>query len=174
MTDKRTRKHGFTIIEMLMALGILAMLLAAVAVAMHASMTSYRENEDLAAITQTARSTLYRMSREIRTAEAINISSTSLTIIPPNDGSGTTEYHYEFADGELTYRVTQSGTPTTYTLIASTDDVQVTGLTVTRQMGLDWEGLDCTKSVTVQLSLSVEGKPFNVTTSASPRRNQTY
>ena len=76
-------RRAFTVAEMIMALVITALLLAAVAAAMHATMYSYKENEQIASVTQTARSILGRMSTDIRTAQAIDYTDGLLSIIPP-------------------------------------------------------------------------------------------
>ena len=59
---------GFTIIELLLALAMTALLLTAVAVAFNASMTNYKENEDIFRTVNNARQALMRMTSQIRTA----------------------------------------------------------------------------------------------------------
>ncbi len=58
--------RGFTIVECLLALAISAVLLAAVAVAFDASVTNYRENEDMFWTMNNARQALTRMTSELR------------------------------------------------------------------------------------------------------------
>ena len=62
------RGRGFTLIECLMGLAISAILLVAVAVAFNASLTNYRENEDMFWAMNNARQALMRMTNEIRNA----------------------------------------------------------------------------------------------------------
>ena len=62
------RGRGFTLIECLMSLAISAILLVAVAVAFNASLTNYRENEDMFWALNNARQALMRMTNEIRNA----------------------------------------------------------------------------------------------------------
>ena len=52
------RKHGFTLIEIILAMSLVGMLLAAVGAAMDASMNSYNENEKFSSATQLGRSIL--------------------------------------------------------------------------------------------------------------------
>lgn len=171
----RARKSGFTIAEMLMALTILAMLLSAVAIAMHASLQNYDENTKIAQLTQTARVVLNRMMSEIRTTDAVDSASQRVTIIPPQPDPGNlTEIEYELDDGVLYCRRTVNGTRTSEPLIASDDDVQVAGFTVTRETGIDGDEVEYTKSVTVQLDLQSGDNTFSVTASAYPRRNLQY
>ena len=59
---------GFTIAELLIALAITGLLLAAVAVAFNASITNYRENEDIFKTINTAGQALFRITSQLRTA----------------------------------------------------------------------------------------------------------
>ncbi len=155
-----------------MSLAIMAMLLAAIAAAVHASLMSYKENDELAAAMQTVRTVLNRITREVRTAEAVDATYSSLTVIPPDEPD--VEIHYEYTGGQLIYRVTKSGTPTTHVLISNSDDVQIIGFAVEREVGLDGEAVEYTKSITVRIVVQIGGKSFGITASAAPRRNQTY
>lgn len=167
-------RRGFTIVEMLMALAILAMLLSAVALAMHASLHNYGENTKIAELTQAARVVLNRMMSEIRTAEAVDSASQRVTIVPPTNPAGLTEIEYELDDGVLYCRRIVNSVETSYVLIASGGDVNVTGFTVVRETGLDGEEVEYTKSVTTQLDLQSGDNTFSVTASACPRRNMQY
>ncbi len=175
MTKPAKTRRGFTIAEMLMALAILAMLLSAVAVAMHASLQNYGENMKIAQLTQTARVVLNRMMSEVRTADAVDSASQRVTIIPPQPDPGNiTEIEYELDEGVLYCRRTVSGVQTSLSLIASDDDVQVTGFSIVRETGIDGEGVEYTKSVTSQMDLQAGDNSFSVTASACPRRNIEY
>jgi len=61
-------RRGFTLVECLIGLAISAVLLAAVAVAFNASVTSYVDNEDLFWTINSARGALARMTSQIRNA----------------------------------------------------------------------------------------------------------
>ena len=69
----QTSPRGFTIIECLIGLAISAILLAAVAVAFNASVTNYRENEDMFWSVNNARQALARMTSEIRIGYPIQL-----------------------------------------------------------------------------------------------------
>jgi len=58
--------RGIGLVELLLALSIIAMLLTATAAAVNASFTSYRINQENALLTQRARLTLQRMLTQIR------------------------------------------------------------------------------------------------------------
>ena len=83
---KQKRKHGFTLMEVLISVAMLAMLMAAIGAAMHSSLQSYSENEKSLALTQAARSVLDRMMREVRTAADVDSTTNTLTI--DEDGTG--------------------------------------------------------------------------------------
>jgi prepilin-type N-terminal cleavage/methylation domain-containing protein len=176
LSAKRTcaASRGFTVVELLLALVILAILLTSAALAIHASMQSYTENDKIAAATQTGRSVLERITREVRTAAAVNSETpaSELQLIPPADGSGLQEIRYEHAGDTLYYHRTVNGTTTTYVLIGGQDDdVKVHSFSVTVD---EWEGRDCTKNVTVWLEVEVDDHRLALRASASPRRNQLY
>ncbi len=68
----QTSARGFTIVECLIGLAISAVLLTAVAVAFNASITNYRDNEDMFWSMNNARQALARMTSEIRVAGYLN------------------------------------------------------------------------------------------------------
>ena len=174
MTKHVQTRRGFTIVEMLMALTILAILLSAVAVAMHASLKNYGENTKIAELTQASRVVLNRMMSEIRTTDGVDSASQRVTIIPPTNPEGLTEIEYELNGGVLYCRRTVSGVQTSESLIASDEEVQVTGFSIVRETGIDGEGLTYTKSVTTRMDLESGGNTLSVTASACPRRNLAY
>jgi len=99
------RKHkyvaAFTIAELLIALAIMSILLAAVAVAFKASIESYRENENIFKTINNARQAMLRMTSQIRTGDNFN------TADPPNRcsfftaGNEDITYEYRIADNKL-------------------------------------------------------------------------
>jgi prepilin-type N-terminal cleavage/methylation domain-containing protein len=64
----RIKQHGFTIVELLIALTIMAMLITAVAFAFDAATKNYHANQGLYKTTNTARQALLRITNDIRTA----------------------------------------------------------------------------------------------------------
>ena len=169
----RRRKSAFTLVETILSVTITAMLLTAIAVAVKTSLSSYKDNEKIAAVTQGARSALSQMMGDVRAADAVEALSTRLTIVPPADGSGLQQVQYEFlGDGKLYYRRTVGGATTSYVLLG--DDMTVSSFSVTSEMAEDGEGMLYTKSVTAHLELAVDNETMVVTASASPRRNQEY
>jgi len=168
-------RTGFTLVEILIALAIMAGLLASVAAVVHASMLNYKENDTLTAITQNARSILNRMMREIRTAEAVSTGFSRVTIIPPDDGSGIQRIEYEYDGGtQFIYRQTIAGHTTSHVLMDnSAGKVRLLYMVVQSQQETV-DDVTYTKTVTVTMKLRADNQDITIRASASPRRNQSY
>jgi prepilin-type N-terminal cleavage/methylation domain-containing protein len=102
MSIKQTKSAGgFTVAELLIALAVMGILLAAVAVAFNASFTNYRENEEIFKAVNNARQALYRITSQLRDANSVNPDS------PINECAiETTErnfetYRYNNGEGKL-------------------------------------------------------------------------
>lgn len=97
----KSSKYGFTLAELLLALAIAGMLLAAVAFAFNASMTNYRGNEDIFKAINSARQALYRITSELRSADAVepNSPANECTLIT-SDGADIT-YRYNNGNNTL-------------------------------------------------------------------------
>ena len=162
---------AFTLVEVLLTLTILAMLLASVAVAVHASLQSYTANESIASVTQASRVILSRMMREIRTAGDVDSTDTQLTITPPDDGSGLEQIQYEYTDGRLYYRRTVNGVRSDHVLLGDgADQIVISAFSIVREDNA--QGIPV--SVKVRLVLNRDGANFAVTASAAIRRNREY
>ncbi len=101
ISKKRTYRKGFTLVEVLISVAILAMLAAAVAVAMEASINSYQENEDISKAMNTARQALFRMISQIRTAQAVNTADPSNQCSLITDDGTDITYRYDSSAGTL-------------------------------------------------------------------------
>jgi len=167
----RPQAAGFTVMEMLMALVILAMLMAAVALATHAAFQSCTENAEIAEVTQAARVVLHRIVSEIRTADAVLGESGRIRIIPPENDEGITEIRYELNGPALYCHRVINGQTTSAVLVPADGGVRVEGFSISREVGVDDEGLTYTKSLTAQLGLRAGDNVFQVSASACPRRN---
>ena len=165
----RERKYrAFTLVEVLLALMIIAMLLGSLGIATHAALSSYDVNEKVSSITQMTRSVLTRMNREVRSCDDLDSTTGQLTITPPDDGSGLTRILYEVQTGTLYCRRTVSGVETSYPLIGPASGVTVNGFYIIREDNLEGNPL----SVTVRLDMGVGNRSFAVTSSATLRKNQ--
>jgi hypothetical protein len=157
-----------------MALAMTALLLTAVGAAMDASFASYDQNDRISDTTQTTRAILGRLSNEIRTADAVTTTATSVSIIPPANAQGLTLIVYAYANGALTMSRTVSGATTVATLLDHTGEVRISGFAVTATHGHDSHGVDCTRGVSVRLGIYEGNVPLSLTASAAPRRNQGF
>ena len=128
------KNRGFTLVEALLSLALLAMLLASVAVAVHASLQSYTANDRIASVTQTSRVILSRMMSEVRSADDVDSSATLLTITPPDDGSGLTQIQYEYTSGGLHYRRTVNGVQSDDILTGDgADEIVISAFSIVRE-----------------------------------------
>ena len=94
-------EHGFTIAELLLALAITGVLLAAVAVAFNASITNYRQNEHIFKTINSARQTLSRITSQLRDANSVNPDSPiNECALETSDGNFET-YRYNNSDNKL-------------------------------------------------------------------------
>jgi len=155
---------AFTIIELLIALAITAVLMTAVAVAFQASIVNYQQNQDIFNTINTARQALFRITTQLRTAKAKSVPITE----PANQCSLIT------ADSQnITYRF--NSTDNKLYLITNTDRYvlcdNVTAMTFTKNLGIDGEGVTYVKSV--QISITVQSGKLTRTVSAAAvvRRN---
>lgn len=117
---------AFTLVELLVAITILAVVGVAIGFAVQGSLTTYEQVNDIADVNQAARVLMARLGREIRAAEGATYtdttSTTTLTLsysatdtVYPN----TIEYTINKTAGTMT-RAEDSGSTTT--LIGGTDD----------------------------------------------------
>jgi prepilin-type N-terminal cleavage/methylation domain-containing protein len=161
MRNSRYKKRGFTIVELLLALAIGAMLLVAVAVAFNASAMNYEENEAIFKTISSARQALLRMTSQLRTAIGVDPNS------PANECSFFTSaaeditYQYRSADKKL-YLITNSDGQE-YVLCDN-----VVAMTFDRTLTDDL--LNC-KSVQISMTVAHGDTQRTVSTAAVIRRN---
>jgi len=94
-------RNGFTIAELLLALAITGLLLAAVAVAFNASIINYRENEDAFKTINSARQALFRITSQLRTANAVDPNSPDNECALITAGGDDITYRYNNGDNKL-------------------------------------------------------------------------
>ena len=154
-------KAGFTVAELLLALAIASMLLVAVAVAFNASATNYRENEDIFRVTNSARQALFRITSQLRTADAVDPNA------PNNECSFITAageditYQFRIAENKL-YLITNVDS-NEYVLCDN-----VTAMTFNKTLTDDLS--DC-KSVQISITVVSGDVQRKISAAASIRRN---
>lgn len=158
-------KTGFTIVELLIALTISAMLLVAVAVAFNASAVNYQENEDIFKVVNSARQALSRMTSQLRTAGAVD------PIAPNNECTMITAagenitYRYNNADNTLYLITNDDLSDSDYVLCDNVTAMNCTKTTVVEEAVI--------KVQSVQISITVASSNIEKTISAAAaiRRN---
>ncbi|HOK66193.1 MAG TPA: prepilin-type N-terminal cleavage/methylation domain-containing protein [Anaerohalosphaeraceae bacterium] len=131
MKTLRSVPNGFTMIEVLISMTILAVLMAAVAVAFDASMKNYKDNEGLAKQMNIARAALLRITNDIRTARGIvaDADNTQCSIDKNGDGEADITYRFDGNQKVLYLDVYSAGSTSSYVLCKN-----IAGMTFTRAM----------------------------------------
>jgi prepilin-type N-terminal cleavage/methylation domain-containing protein len=158
-------RPGFTLVELLLALAMSAMLLAAVGVAFNASAINYQENEEIFKTINNARQALFRMTTQLRTAEAVATTdpngSNECTLMTPANEDIT--YRYDNTDNKL-YLDTNDNS---YVLCEN-----VTAMTFTKNVVFDEEeSLYIVKSVQISITVSCDDMERSLAAAAVIRRN---
>ncbi|MHC4643343.1 MAG: PulJ/GspJ family protein [Planctomycetota bacterium] len=156
-------KNGFSIVELLIALAITAILMVAVAVAFSASMMSYRQNEDIFKAVNSARQALYRITTELRTATAVDPNGPANECSFITAGGQDITYEYRDTDSKL-YLITNSDSQE-YVLCDN-----VSAMTFTRETRTV-EAVTFVASVQVSMTVEIGDAERNVSAAAVIRRN---
>lgn len=108
MKTVQKQKNGFTLIEVMVSLTILAMLMTAVAFAFDAAVTNYQANQGIYETSNRARQALLRITNDLRTVEEIPLSSeepnTQISFGIDSDDDG-------IYDKDVTYRFDNATAP---------------------------------------------------------------
>jgi len=166
MPDRPSKfADGFTIAEVLIALVVVSILLAAVAVAFNASAINYRENNDIFNAVNSARQALFRMATQLRTADAVNPDSLSNECSLITAGGDDITYRYNSSAKKLYLITNDITTDGDYVLCDN-----VTAMTFTKDVVT--EGPQ-TKVKSVQISITIAAGDIQRTLSAAAviRRN---
>ncbi len=157
---------GFTIMELLLALAISSMLLAAVAVAFNASIINYRENEDIFKVINSARQSLFRMTSQLRTADAVEPNSPVNECTLITAGGDDITFQYNNGDNKLYLITNDDLTDPDYVLCDN-----VTAMTFTKTPTDD--GTDC-KSVQISITVARGNVQRKISAAAVIRRNLSW
>lgn len=158
-------KSGFTIVELLLALAITAILLAAVAVAFNASLINYRENDDIFKAINSARQALFRMTSQLRTAAAVDPCSPVNECTMITAGGDDITYKYNSSDNTLYLITNDDLSDDDYVLCENVPAMTFTTDTVVEETQ--------TKVKSVQISMTVASGDVQrkVSAAAVVRRN---
>ena len=159
---------GFTLAELLLVLATAGILLAAVATAFNASVINYRENEDMFKVINSARQALFRITTQLRTADAVEPTSpvNECTLITPNGDDIT--YRYNNGDNKLYLITNDDLTDPDYVLCDN-----VTAMTFTKDTVIDG-GLVKVRSVQVSITVARGNVQKKISAAAVVRRNLSW
>ena len=158
-------KTGFTIAELLLALAIASMLLAAVAVAFNASIINYQQNEDIFKAINSARQAMFRMISQLRTANAVDPNSpANECALITTDGDDIT-YRYNSGDNKLYLITNDDLTDSDYVLCDN-----VTAMTFTRDTVIE-DMQTIVKSVQISITVSSNNVQQTVSAAVVIRKN---
>jgi len=160
---RKVTRHiaAFTIAELLIALAITAILLAAVAVAFNASFINYQQNEDMFRAINGARQALTRITNQLRTANAVdpNAPANECSLITTTGDDIT--YRYDSANNRL---YLDSGV-NSYVLCDN-----VTGMTFTKSTATV-DAVTYVQSVQVSITVVSGSTEQTLSAAAAIRRN---
>ena len=164
MIIRKSNPNGFTIVEMLMALMIMGMLLAAVAVAFHASSLSYRHNEEMYRAMTTARAALLRITNDIRTASAVAVTEPAGQCSMVTAAGSDITYLYNSGDSTLYLVTNDDDTDADYVLCSG-----VTAVTFDRATVPDDAGK--VRNVQISMTVTAGANSQTISTAAVLRKN---
>ncbi len=162
--NTRKDKSGFTIVELLISLAITVLLLTAVAIAFNASSMNYTENKSIFDTVNSARQALYRITTQLRTAEAVdpNTADNLCTFFQSEDPNDIITYSYDDSNDTL-YLIDSSS-------VSHTLCENVTAMTFTKNPAVV-EGQTIVKSVQITMTVSDGNVIQNFSAAAVIRRN---
>jgi len=161
---KAYKTNGFTIIEMLISLIIMALLLSALAAAINASMVNYKVNEDSFNAINKARQVLSRITTELRTAGAVAVSEAAgQCSMVTSDGRDIT---YEFdSESEKLMMITNDD-------LTDDDYVMCDGVTAASfTKGVDSDNPGVVRNVRISLTVESGSVAKKICAAAVLRRN---
>ncbi len=160
MSTRATKSAaGFTMVELLIALAVMGILLAAVAVAFNASFKNYQENEDIFKSVNKARQALYRITSQLRDANSVNLNSPTNECAIETAEHNFETYRYNNDDSKLyldvsghSYVLCDNVVAMTFTKTPTADGVEV-------------------KSVQISMTVASGDTQRTISAAAAVRRN---
>ena len=158
-------KTGFTVAELLIALSISGILLVAVAVAFNASAVNYQQNEDIFKAINGARQALFRITTQLRTADAVDPDSPSNECTLITAAGEDITYRYNNTDNKLYLITNDDLSDSDYVLCDNVTAVACTKNSVVEDSQIK------VKSVQISITVASGNVRRTVSTAAVIRRN---
>lgn len=143
-------RGGFSLIEMLVYVSLLALIFLFIVNMILSYTTSYHELLALRATENSGVNSMERMTRDIRAAKTATVSGATLTLITPTINSVSTTSYYYLYNGALNVDINN----------ASTGPLTVSGATV---INLTFTGLTSSNSSAVKIDMTIQGVSENFT-----------
>ncbi len=161
-------ESGFTVVELLLALAIASILLATVATAFNASIINYRQNEDIFKVINSARQSLFRLTSQLRTADAVDPTSPVNECTLITAGGDDITYRYNNADNKLYLITNDDLSDPDYVLCDN-----VTAMTFTKDTVII-ESIEKVRSVQVSITVARGNVERKISAAAVIRRNLSW
>jgi len=155
-------------VELLLALAIASILLATVATAFNASIINYRENEDIFKVINSARQSLFRLTSQLRTADAVDPTSPANECTLITAGGDDITYRYNNADNKLYLITNYDLSDPDYVLCDN-----VTAMTFTKDTVII-ESIEKVRSVQVSITVARGNVERKISAAAVIRRNLSW
>ena len=108
-------RRGLTLIDAMMSLTICGLLLSAIGAAFASSSQAITANDQFTRCAQTSRVAVDQIMGEVRKADAVQVTATSVDVIRPDGSEGT----YSYSAATKTLAVTLAGDPTAHKLASN-------------------------------------------------------
>jgi prepilin-type N-terminal cleavage/methylation domain-containing protein len=171
---RRGRHHGLSLIEVLMALALTAMLLTAAGMAFQVSADSVQANDEFFRATQAARISMHQILTQVRRGSVQLAWDPHWVRLTTTPDAGQTvgddlTYSYDATAKQLKLVTNDVTTDPDYVLASN-----VTDLTFDVEAGTDYNHAPCVARVTVMIKVKVGKNEVLLSGSAAPRRNLRY
>lgn len=171
------RKHrGLSIPEVLISLAITAMLLTAIAAAFSSSAKVIEDNDKFFRATQAGRVALNQILTEVRRCDAVQVTSTQIDVIRPNETRPANEKMRSFK-----YDATNQALVIFFTYVDDSKSAEfpiahniLTPNPFSYDMGVDANNAACVSRVSVSIEVKVGSSDVRLSGSAAPRRSLTF
>lgn len=167
MKTKKKKYSAFTMIEIIVAIVILAILAVAISFAFEASVDNYTANESMFKTMNMARQALNRITTQIRSADFVALSAYEVAgqlSMTTAEGQNVC-YEYRDADDSL-YLIDKDVSPEKEYLLCS----NVTNMTITRSEG-NVRGTERVKTVKITMTVTLGIETKTLAAAAVVRKN---
>jgi hypothetical protein len=151
---------------LLIALAIAAMLLVAVAVAFNASAANYQQNEDIFKAVNSARQALFRITTQLRTANAVDPNAPSNECSMVTAAGEDITYRYNSSDNKLYLITNDDLSDSDYVLCDN-----VTAMNCTKTNVVNEDGWLIVQKVQISITVASNDIEKTISAAAAIRRN---